>query len=99
MTELSRQWGRRLAADEDSRPTLTDELYEWVLAERGPGTQPPEEVATALRELLELDSPPFAAQSGPAAKSYAARALRDSTRAAEVAAMLTAFAPARPARF
>ena len=92
MTQLSRQWGERLAPYEDPRPTLTDELYEWVLSERGPGTQSAEEVAAALREVIELDSPPLAVQSGPAARAYAARALRDPTRSAEVAAMVTAFA-------
>ncbi|HZO76419.1 MAG TPA: SDR family oxidoreductase [Solirubrobacteraceae bacterium] len=91
MTELSRQWGERLTGDEDPRPTLTDELYEWVLADQGPGTQSAQEVATALREVVELDSPPLAAQSGPGARSYAAAALRDPTRATERAAMVTAF--------
>jgi NAD(P)-dependent dehydrogenase (short-subunit alcohol dehydrogenase family) len=92
MTELSRQWGQRLAPDEDPRPTLTDELYEWVLSERGPGTQSAKEVATALREVIESDSPPLAAQSGPAARAYAASALRDPKRSEEVAAMVNAFA-------
>lgn len=92
MTELSRQWGQRLAPDDDPRPTLTDELYEWVGAQRGPGTQSPDEVATALREVIELDSPPPAAQSGPAARAYAANALRDPARAVELAAMVNAFA-------
>jgi NAD(P)-dependent dehydrogenase (short-subunit alcohol dehydrogenase family) len=91
MTELSRQWGKRLTGDKDPRPTLTDELYEWVLSDEGPGTQSAQEVATALREVIELDSPPLAAQSGPAARSYAAAALRDPTRATERAAMVTAF--------
>jgi NAD(P)-dependent dehydrogenase (short-subunit alcohol dehydrogenase family) len=31
MTELSREWGDRLPARRDPRPSLSDELYAWVL--------------------------------------------------------------------
>src|ERR1700733_12499258 len=44
MTSLSREWGSRLGADEDPRPSLSDELYKWVLGGDGPDPQSAAEV-------------------------------------------------------
>jgi retinol dehydrogenase 8 len=90
-TDLSRQWGQRVTGDQDPRPTLTDELYQWV-AEHGPGLQSPTEVAAALQQLVESDAPPLAGQSGPESESYVAAALRDPTRMSELRGLLEAFA-------
>ncbi len=92
MTSLSREWGERLKGEEDPRPSLSDELYEWVLGPDGPDAQSAEEVARALCRLVESDSPPLAEQSGAAAKAYVAEALRDPSRERELAPMLDAFA-------
>jgi NAD(P)-dependent dehydrogenase (short-subunit alcohol dehydrogenase family) len=92
MTELSRKWGERLKGDQDPRPRLSDELYDWVLKGGGPAAQSADEVAGALCELVSSDAPALAEQSGPAARSYAAVALRDPTRQNELAPLLAAFA-------
>jgi NAD(P)-dependent dehydrogenase (short-subunit alcohol dehydrogenase family) len=51
-TELSREWGGRLAEQEDPRPSLSDELYAWVLGDRAPDMQSSEEVAVACATWL-----------------------------------------------
>lgn len=91
-TDLSREWGQRLAEQDDPRPSLSDELYEWALGDHGPGVQSAEEVAAALCELVQSDAPPLASQSGRAAQAYVAEALRDPARTAELGALLAAFA-------
>src|SRR5581483_3213133 len=45
MTELSREWGDRLSDAEDPRPTLSDELYDWISRGDSPAPQSPAEVA------------------------------------------------------
>ncbi|HEY3727953.1 MAG TPA: SDR family oxidoreductase [Solirubrobacteraceae bacterium] len=97
-TELSREWGDRLHGAEDPRPGLSDELYSWVLGGTGPEPQPPDQVAEALCDLIEADSPPLALQSGPAARGYAAGALHDPTRANELEPLLEAFGATSTAR-
>jgi len=92
MTSLSREWGERLDADRDPRPTLNDELYQWVLDGGGPTPQSAQEVADALCWLIDSESPPLALQSGSAARAYIAQALRDPTRDRELTALLAAFA-------
>jgi NAD(P)-dependent dehydrogenase (short-subunit alcohol dehydrogenase family) len=92
MTELSREWGTRLQGADDPRPGLSDELYRWVLGEDAPAAQTPLQVAEALRRVIEQAPAGIAEQSGDAATAYAAAALRDPTRAAELAALLDAFA-------
>lgn len=87
MTELERVWGDRVPDGGDPRPNLADELYAWVGA-AGPAPQQPDEAAAALAELVTVDEPPLAQQSGAASRAYAAGALRDPTRAAELAALL-----------
>ncbi len=96
MTSLSREWGQRLTPEEDPRPTLSDELYQWVLSGGGPAPQTAEEVADALCELIDSDSSTLARQSGPAAHAYTAQALRDPAREQELTALLTAFTRGRP---
>jgi NAD(P)-dependent dehydrogenase (short-subunit alcohol dehydrogenase family) len=97
MTELSRQWGDRLPEGEDPRPTLNDELYDWISRGDGPAPQSPAEVADALCEIVRSGSPNLAQQSGRASQAYVDAALRDHTRDAELAALLAQFAP-RPGR-
>lgn len=92
MTDLSREWGGRLSTSEDPRPTLGDELYEWVGGEEGPTPQSPAEVAAALCEVIRSGGPDLACQSGPAAEAYVAEALRDVTRDGELARLREAFA-------
>ena len=91
MTSLSREWGERLAGDKDPRPTLSDELYQWVLNGGAPAPQSAEEVADALCQLIDSASPTLAQQSGPAAGTYTAQALRDPTRERELTSLLAAF--------
>jgi NAD(P)-dependent dehydrogenase (short-subunit alcohol dehydrogenase family) len=91
MTDLSREWGDRLAAEDDPRPSLSDELYAWVGGGDAPTPQSPEEVAGALCELVKHPPPGLAAQSGAASRAYAAAALRDPSREAELRAMLEGF--------
>lgn len=98
MTALSREWGQRLSAEEDPRPTLSDELYDWVGSDQCPAAQSPEEVAASLCEVVESDSADLARQSGPAAEAYVSAALRDVTRDTELACMRSAFAKTRAAR-
>jgi NAD(P)-dependent dehydrogenase (short-subunit alcohol dehydrogenase family) len=93
MTDLSREWGQRLQADQDPRPGLSDELYEWVQGGKCPATQSADEVAEPLCRLVESAPAGLAEQSGSAAKAYVAAALRDPTRAGELAELLAAFAP------
>jgi NAD(P)-dependent dehydrogenase (short-subunit alcohol dehydrogenase family) len=93
MTELERVWGDRVPDGGDPRPHLADELYAWVGA-AGPAPQEPDEAAAALAELVVGDDPPLAAQSGSASRAYAAAALRDPTRAAELSALLAVVNPA-----
>jgi len=97
MTSLSREWGSRLSADEDPRPSLSDELYRWVLAGDGPEPQSAAEVAHALCELVKSESAGLAEQSGEAARAYVAGALRDPSRERELALLLSAFAAIRSA--
>lgn len=91
MTDLSREWGDRLAPEDDPRPSLSDELYAWVGGGGAPTPQSPEEVAGALCEIVKHPPPGVAAQSGEASHAYAAAALRDPGREAELRAMLEAF--------
>src|SRR5882757_3671910 len=89
MTELERVWGDRIPDDGDPRPSLSEDLYAWV-GTSGPAPQEPAEVAAALAELVTADSPTLAAQSGPASRAYAAAALRDPSRSAELSGLLAA---------
>ena len=98
MTDLEREWGARLDPAADPRPTLGDELYDWVLDDASPAGQSPAEVAAALCELVRAGGPDLAAQSGDAAAAHVATALRDPTRAAELAALRAAFARTLAAR-
>jgi NAD(P)-dependent dehydrogenase (short-subunit alcohol dehydrogenase family) len=91
MTELSRQWGDRLSADQDPAPDLIDHLYRWVAGPDAPAMQSPAEVAAALSEFLDAEPSGLADQSGAAARAYVAAALRDPTRAAELASLLAEF--------
>jgi NAD(P)-dependent dehydrogenase (short-subunit alcohol dehydrogenase family) len=96
LTELHRVWGDRIPEGGDPRPGLADELYAWVSA-AGPSPQEPDAAAAALAELVEDDDSPLAVQSGPASLAYAAAALRQPSRATELAALL-AVIDARPGR-
>jgi NAD(P)-dependent dehydrogenase (short-subunit alcohol dehydrogenase family) len=87
MTELERVWGDRIPKGGDPRPNLSDELYAWV-GSAGPAPQETDEAAAALADLVVADNPPPARQSGPASQAYAAGALRDPSRSAELAALL-----------
>jgi NAD(P)-dependent dehydrogenase (short-subunit alcohol dehydrogenase family) len=91
LTELSRQWGNRLSGADDPRPGLNDELYQWVLDGRGPEPQSPEQVAEALCDLVESETPPLAVQTGPAAHDYVAAALVDPSRMSELTPLVKAF--------
>jgi NAD(P)-dependent dehydrogenase (short-subunit alcohol dehydrogenase family) len=92
MTELERVWGQRVPPGGDPRPTLSDELYAWV-ASAGPTPQQPEEAGEALAALIGAADPPLAEQSGDASRAYAARALRDPTREAELTALIAELTP------
>jgi len=96
MTELERVWGDRIPEGGDPRPSLSDDLYAWV-GTSGPAPQAPAEVAAALAELVAADSPTLAAQSGPASSAYAAAALRDPSRSAELSGLLAAVNASDPA--
>jgi NAD(P)-dependent dehydrogenase (short-subunit alcohol dehydrogenase family) len=98
MTDLSREWGGRLSTSEDPRPTLSDELYEWVGGGEGPAPQSPAEVAVALCEVIRSGGPDLACQSGSAAEAHVAEALRDVTRDGELARLREAFAQTLAAR-
>jgi NAD(P)-dependent dehydrogenase (short-subunit alcohol dehydrogenase family) len=91
MTELSREWGTRLAGAEDPRPGLSDELYQWVLGGAGPPPQTPLQVADALCRVVAQEPGGIAQQSGDAARAYVAAALRDPTREHELAPLLATF--------
>ncbi|MDT5300234.1 MAG: hypothetical protein QOG79_3476 [Mycobacterium sp.] len=95
MTELERVWGDRIPEGGDPRPSLSEDLYAWV-GTSGPAPQAPAEVAAALAELVTADSPTLAAQSGPASSAYAAAALRDPSRSAELSGLLAAVNPSDP---
>jgi len=95
MTELERVWGDRIPDGGDPRPSLSEDLYAWVGAS-GPAPQTPAEVAAALAELVNADSPTLAAQSGPASRAYAAAALRDPSRSAELSGLLAAVNASAP---
>jgi NAD(P)-dependent dehydrogenase (short-subunit alcohol dehydrogenase family) len=95
MTELERVWGDRTPEGGDPRPKLSDELYAWVRS-AGPAPQEPDEAAAALADLVITDNPPPASQSGPTSQAYAAGALRDPGRSAELAALLAAVQAAHP---
>ncbi len=88
MTELERVWGDRVPAGGDPRPHLSDELYEWV-SNAAPTAQQPGEAAVALADLVTGADPPLAAPSGAASLEYAARALRDPTRSAELTELVS----------
>jgi NAD(P)-dependent dehydrogenase (short-subunit alcohol dehydrogenase family) len=92
MTELERVWGQRVPPGGDPRPTLSDELYAWVTAS-GPTPQQPEEAGEALAGLIGQDDPPLAEPSGDASRAYAAAALRDPTRRAELSNLLAELTP------
>lgn len=96
-TELSREWGDRLSAEEDPRPSLSDELYAWIQSPGAPTPQSPDEVAGALCELVCSEAPGLAQQSGPAARAYVDAALRDPTRDTELSPLLAEFAAGRSA--
>ncbi|HKZ14696.1 MAG TPA: SDR family oxidoreductase [Solirubrobacterales bacterium] len=98
MTELEREWGARLVGDADPRPTLSDELYDWVLDDSAPAAQSPAEVAAALCEVVRSGGPHLAAQSGAAAEAHVATALRDPSRDAELGDLSAAFARTLAAR-
>jgi NAD(P)-dependent dehydrogenase (short-subunit alcohol dehydrogenase family) len=98
MTELEREWGDRLSGQDDPRPGLSDELYQWVLGGQGPQPQPPEEVAEALCQLVEMDAPPLAVQTGPSSREYVAAVLTDPSRMTELEPLLEAFGATSTAR-
>jgi NAD(P)-dependent dehydrogenase (short-subunit alcohol dehydrogenase family) len=98
MTELEREWGARLQADDDPRPGLSDELYAWVLGDEGPTPQSPQQAAEALCAIVERPPHGVAAQSGEAAHRYVAAALRDPARAHELTSLLDAFGRSWAAR-
>ncbi|HEX3736157.1 MAG TPA: SDR family oxidoreductase [Solirubrobacterales bacterium] len=98
MTDLEREWGARLDPAEDPRPTLGDELYDWVVDDVSPAGQSPAEVAAALCEVVRAGGPHLAAQSGDAAEDHVAVALRDPARDDELAALQAAFAKTLAAR-
>ncbi len=91
MTELSREWGDRLAPEDDPLPTLSDDLYKWVQSDGAPRPQSPAEVGAALSEFVEREPGGIAHQSGDASEAYVAAALHDPTRAHELAALTVAF--------
>jgi hypothetical protein len=97
LTELEREWGDRLTQDADPRPTLSDELYAWVLGDEAPTPQSPADVGADLCRVVDSDSPGLAEQSGRASLGYVAAALRDPARRAELDALLAAFARTRAA--
>jgi NAD(P)-dependent dehydrogenase (short-subunit alcohol dehydrogenase family) len=88
-TDLERVWGDRIPEGGDPRPSLSEDLYAWV-GTSGPAPQAPDEAASALAELVSADIPALAAQSGPASHAYAAGALRDPSRTAELSGLLAA---------
>jgi hypothetical protein len=96
MTDLSREWGERLEKAEDPRPSLSDELYKWVLGPDGPEPQSADQVAEAICELLVSDRPGLAAQSGPGSRAYVEAALRDPTRERELSRLLGSFGQIHP---
>jgi NAD(P)-dependent dehydrogenase (short-subunit alcohol dehydrogenase family) len=87
MTDLERVWGDRIPDGGDPRPNLNDKLYEWV-STSGPAPQEPNEAAAALADLITVEDPALAVQSGPASHAYAAGAVRDPSRCAEFAALV-----------
>jgi NAD(P)-dependent dehydrogenase (short-subunit alcohol dehydrogenase family) len=91
LTELEREWGDRLAPEDDPRPTLSDELYAWIQTDDAPSPQTPDEAAQALCRVVQADSPSLAMQSGAASHGYVAAALRDPTREGELARLLDSF--------
>jgi NAD(P)-dependent dehydrogenase (short-subunit alcohol dehydrogenase family) len=97
MTELEREWGNRLAGGDDPRPTLSDELYAWVLSDDAPTPQSPAEVGDDLCRVVGSDSTGLAQQSGSASLGYVSAAMRDPTRGSELDALLAAFARTRAA--
>jgi NAD(P)-dependent dehydrogenase (short-subunit alcohol dehydrogenase family) len=97
MTELEREWGSRLPDDEDPRPTLSDELYAWVLSDGAPTPQSPAEVANDVCRLVASESPGLNEQSGVASRAYVAAALREPTRRTELERLEKAFARTREA--
>jgi NAD(P)-dependent dehydrogenase (short-subunit alcohol dehydrogenase family) len=88
-TDLERVWGDRVPDGGDPRPSLSEDLYAWV-GTSGPAPQAPGEAAAALAELVTAASPALAAQSGPASRAYAAAALRDPSRSAELSGLVGA---------
>jgi retinol dehydrogenase 8 len=92
LTELQREWGERLTGDSDPRPTLSDELYDWVGDGHSPAAQSPADVAAALCEVVRSGGPHLAAQSGAAAEAHVAAALRDASREAEFDDLSATFA-------
>jgi NAD(P)-dependent dehydrogenase (short-subunit alcohol dehydrogenase family) len=88
MTDLERVWGDRIPPGGDPRPHLSDELYAYVSA-AAPTAQQPGEAAVALADVVASADPPPAAPSGKASFAYAARALRDPTRSAEITELLS----------
>jgi NAD(P)-dependent dehydrogenase (short-subunit alcohol dehydrogenase family) len=92
MTDLSREWGSRLEERDDPRPSVSDELYGWVLADGSPEPQSADEVAEALVGIVASEAPPLAEQSGAASRAYAGAALRDPTRQSELEPLLAEFA-------
>jgi hypothetical protein len=87
LTELERVWADRTPDGGDPRPGLADELYAWISA-AGPTPQEPDEAAAALVELIATDDPPLCVQSGPASLAYTTGALREPSRATELASVL-----------
>lgn len=92
MTELERVWGDRVPPGGDPRPTLSDELYAWIGA-TGPTPQQPAEAAASLAALIASEDAPLAQGSSEASRAYAAAALRDPSRQAELASLLEGLRP------
>lgn len=90
-TELHREWGDRVAEGGDPRPTMSDELYSWVVDGDAPAVETPEGVAAAIVALVTEAAPPVGRQTASTSRAYAAETLRDPGRMAELERMLRAF--------
>jgi NAD(P)-dependent dehydrogenase (short-subunit alcohol dehydrogenase family) len=79
-TDLSRQWSR---PDNDPRPGLIEELYEWLGRQSGIQMESAHDVGAAIASIIEDEDPPAAAQTSSAARAWVGRSLRDPSRRSE----------------
>ena len=79
-TELSRQWSR---PDDDPRPGLIEELYDWLSTQSGIQMESAGDVGAGIASIIEDEDPPLAAQTSSAATAWVAGALRDPSRRSE----------------